>query len=111
MMALIPQTPWHDPEEKQRKKFNAAMRNAIICLGIGIGLFLVKPFFLGTHTTESGDSTAALLGTLGLSLSGYGALIVLCGLFLKKQMPFINMVAFWLILPALIIKALMEWQG
>lgn len=99
-----------NPDEKQQKKFNAAMRNAIICLGIGLGLLLVKPFFMGTHTSEQGDSTAALLSGVALPLVGYGLLIILAGIFLKKQMPALNFVAFWLILPALIIKALMDWQ-
>lgn len=101
----------HEPDEKHRKKFNAALRNAIICLGIGIGLFLIKPFFFGTHTSENGDSTARLLGTLGVALSAYGGFIILCALFLKKQMPLLNLLAFWLVLPAFIIKALMDWQG
>ena len=110
-MALIPPTPWDDPEARAQKKFNKAMRNAIICLGIGIGMMLIKPFFIGTEDGVTSESTARLFNMIGFSLIGYGAFIVACGFLLRKQMPKINLVAFYLVLPAIILKALMDWQG
>lgn len=110
-MALIPPTPWNDPEAREQKKFNRVMRNAVLSLGIGIGLMLVKPFFIGTEDGVSTHSTATIFNMLGFSLIGYGAAIVATGLFLRKMLFKVNFVGFYLILPALIIKALMDWQG
>lgn len=110
-MALIPPPPWDDPEAKKQKKFNKAMRNAIIILGVGIGMMLVKPFFIGTEEGVSSESTIRLFNTLGFSMIGYGLIIVACGIFLRKQMTKINLVALYLVLPGIILKALMDWQG
>ena len=110
-MALIPPTPWDDPEARERKKFNRVMRNAVLSLGIGIGLMLVKPFFIGTEDGATTNSTATVFNLLGFSLIGYGAVVVATGLFLRKMLFKVNFVGFYLVLPALIIKALMDWQG
>ncbi len=110
-MGLIPPTPWDDPEARQQKKFNKAMGTAIVCLGIGVGMMLIKPFFTGTEESAASGSAAALFNLLGLSLTGYGAFIVACGIFLRRHMPLINTLTFWLVLPLLILKALTGWQG
>jgi|GEM_PF-2942817 hypothetical protein len=109
-MALIPPTPWDDPEARERKKFNKVMRNAVLSAGIGIGLMLVKPFFIGTEEGVSSESMAKLFNMLGWGLIGYGVTIVLSGLFLRKMLFKINLVAFYFVLPAIILKALMDWQ-
>lgn len=103
--------PWDDPEAKAQKKFNRVMRNAILSVGIGIGLLLIKPFFLGTEEGASSDSTAKLFSMLGFSLISYGAVIVASGLLLKKQVLKINLIAFYIVLPIIILKALADWQG
>lgn len=109
---MIPKAPWQDdPEVKAQKKFNRVMRNAIFCAGIGIGLLLVKPFFIGTEEAGTSESTAALLGMIGLSLIGYGALIVVTGLFARKLLFKVNLVAMYIVLPALILKAVLDWQS
>lgn len=108
---MIPKAPWDDPEARAQKKFNKAMRNAVLSLGIGIGMMLVKPFFIGTEEGVSSESMARLFNMLGFSLIGYGALIILTGIFLRKMLFKVNFVAFYLLLPALILKALMDWQG
>ncbi len=110
-MALIPKAPWDDPEARERKKFNRVMRNAVLSLGIGLGLMLVKPFFIGTEGAVTTNSTAAVFNLLGFALIGYGAVIVATGLFLRNMLFKVNFVGFYLVLPVLIIKALMDWQG
>lgn len=110
-MALIPPTPWDDPEARARKKFNRVMRNAVLSLGIGIGLMLVKPFFIGTGDAGGAHGTAAVFNLLGFALIGYGAAIVATGLFLRRMLFKVNFVGFYLILPVLILKALADWQG
>lgn len=110
-MALIPPTPWDDPEAKAQKKFNRVMRNAIIGLGIGIGLMLVKPFFTGTEEAGTSDSTSALFNAIGFSLIGYGAVIVVTGLFLRKMLFKVNLVAVYIVLPIIILKAVADWHS
>lgn len=104
---------WEDPaarEEREQKKFNRIMRNAVIYAGIGVGLLLVRPFFAGT--TENPDlATTGLFNTAGLTLLVYGGLIVASGLFLRKMLFKIHLVAHYGILPLVIIKALMDWQS
>ncbi|MCM2343649.1 MAG: hypothetical protein NDJ24_03735 [Alphaproteobacteria bacterium] len=104
---------WEDPaarEEREQKKFNRIMRNAVIYAGIGIGLLLVRPFFSGT--TETPDlATATLFNSAGLALLIYGGLIVASGLFLRKMLFKIYLVAHYGLLPLAIIKALMDWQS
>lgn len=103
--------PWDDPEAREQKKYNRVMRNAVISAGIGIGLLLVKPFFIGVDGEDIDTSKAALFNMLGFSLLGYGALIVACGIFLRRQVLKINLVAFYLVLPVLILKALSDWNS
>ena len=103
--------PWDNPEAREQKKFNRVMRNAVISAGIGIGLLLVKPFFTGLDAETIDQSKSALFNMLGFSLLGYGALIVVCGIFLRRQVLKINLVAFYLVLPALILKALSDWNS
>lgn len=104
---------WEDPtarEEREKKKFNRIMRNAVIYAGIGIGLLLVRPFFAGTAETPD-LATSTLFTTAGLALLVYGGLIVACGLFLRKMLFKIYLVAQYGILPIILIKALMDWQS
>ena len=110
-MPLIPPTPWDDPEAKAQKKFNRTMRNAIFGAGIGIGLLLIKPFFIGTEEAGTSESTVALFNAIGFSLIGYGALIVVTGLFLRKILFKVNLVAFYIVLPVIILKAIAEWNA
>lgn len=102
--------PNYNVEMREQKKFNRIMRNAVLSLGIGIGLMLVKPFFMGTENGGS-NSTTTVFNLLGLSLIGYGLVIVITGLFLRKMLFKVNFIGFYLVLPALIISALMDWQG
>ncbi len=102
---------WEELDEKQQKKFNKALRNAIICLGIGAGMMLVKPMFTGTEDAGTSERTVALFTTTGLSLIVYGTVIIACGIFLKNITAKINLIAFYLVLPAIIIKAIADWHS
>ncbi len=102
--------PWDDAEAREKKKFNRTMRNAVIAAGIGIGLLLIKPFFIGLDAETVDHSKAALFNTLGFSLLGYGALIVACGIFLRKMVLKVNLVAY-IVLAVLILKALSDWNS
>lgn len=102
----------YDKEAKENKKFGRAMRNAMIYVGIGIGLLLIRPFFIGTIEGEDFDARKAeLFMTMGMALLGCGGIVVLSGIFLRKQVLKINLLMQYIVLPALILKAFLAWQG
>ena len=62
-------------------------------------------------TPVSRPTLLALLALSTLALLGCGGIVVLSGIFLRKQVLKINLLMQYIVLPALILKAFLAWQA
>jgi hypothetical protein len=92
-------------ERKQAKRLRRVTKNAIYCLGGGIGLMIVKYLYPAIDNQEQAQ---ALMNGLGLVLLAYGAVVMLAMLFLRSQVFKINFFMLFFAVPAAVIKLLMD---
>lgn len=87
-------------EQKQEKKHRRIIKNGVYCMGGGIGLMMVKMLFpdLGGETAQS------FMNTLGLTVIGYGLIMLIAMGFFRSQVVKINFFMLFFIVPAVIIK-------
>lgn len=94
-----------DAEEKLNRKFRKMTKNAVYCVGGGIGLMIVQHFF----PDMDGEGTAkALMHGLGLTVLGYGLVMLTALVFLRAQARKVNFFMLFFVVPTLIIKLLVD---
>ncbi|MCB9988341.1 MAG: hypothetical protein H6868_03290 [Rhodospirillales bacterium] len=94
-------------ERKKEKKIGRIMRNSVLVLGIGIGLFLLK--FLVVPFLGDNEQGERVLVIFSLSLMGYGVINVLTFMFLKDGLFKVNLLMTWVVLPLVLLKLVMDF--
>ena len=97
-------TDW--AEKRQEKKIKRLLKKSAWAIGIGFGLFLLKIVivpFLGSNE----DVEKALL-IFSLCLIAYGGILVLSFMFLRTMLSKIDLALSWVIMPAFLVKILMD---
>lgn len=94
-----------DEEERMNRKYRKLMKNAVYCIGGGIGLMIVHMFF----PDLDGEGTAkALMKGLGWTILGYGLALLTALIFARGQVFKVNFFLLFLIVPGVIIKLLAD---
>ena len=99
-----------DPEERKNRKIGKCARNAAYTGGLGLGLWIVTMLWQG-YEDEKSAAAMHMFSNFGLALLLYAA-VVLGFVAVKRNLaPFVNMVLFWLVLPAYIFYLVSHWPG
>lgn len=91
-------------EQKLEKKYRRITKNAVYCLGGGLGLLLVKTFF----PDLGGDSARNLMNGLAIAVIAYGLVMLTALVFLRSQLFKINFFMLFFVVPGLIIRVLVD---
>lgn len=86
-----------DPEERLKKKLRRCTRNAVLAVGVGVGLFLLKAFY---PDQEGAEHITKLFGTLSLCLIFYGGILLAAIAFKKTLAPPLNTLLTWFAVPS-----------
>jgi len=95
----------HKAELKQEKKTKRLLLKSAAAAGLGLGLLLLK-FLIVPFLGDDPEAENAL-AAFGWCLIGYGAVIVLSFIFLKKHVFKVNLLLSYVVLPLLFLKLLM----
>lgn len=91
-------------EEKQNKKYRRITKNAVYCMGGGIGLLLIKAFMPDMGV----EGARHFMNGLGLTVLAYGLIVLIAMGFFRSQVFKINFFMLFFIIPAVIIKLLVD---
>ncbi|HBR67861.1 MAG TPA: hypothetical protein DEA55_00605 [Rhodospirillaceae bacterium] len=86
-----------DPEERLKKKLRRCTRNAVLAVGIGIGLLLLKTFY---PDQEGAEHITKLFGTISLCLIFYGGALLAAIIFKRAWAPPLNTLLTWFVVPS-----------
>lgn len=93
-----------EKEQKLEKKYRRLTKNAVYCLGGGIGLLLIKTFMPDMGV----EGARHFMNGLGLTILAYGALMLVAMGFFRAQVFKINFFMMFFVVPAVIIKLLVD---
>lgn len=100
----------YDIDERTERKRRRMARNAAWALGLGVGLLVARviaPLIMG----EGADQANRAFMSFGLTLIVYGAVQIFCLVFLKKKALLAGGVLTYLVMPAVLIKLVMDLSG
>ena len=93
-----------EKEQKLEKKLRRLTKNAVYCMGGGIGLLLIKTFMPDMGV----EGARTFMNGLGLTVLAYGLIVLIAMGFFRSQVFKINFFLLFFIIPAVIIKLLVD---
>jgi hypothetical protein len=93
-----------EKEQKLEKRYRRITKNAVYCMGGGIGLLLIKTFMPDMGV----EGARHFMNGLGLTTLGYGLIVLIAMGFFRPQVFKINFFMMFFIVPAVIIKLLVD---
>jgi hypothetical protein len=92
-------------EEKLNKKYRRIIKNAVYCIGGGIGLLIVQHFF---PDMDGEGKAKALMNGLGFTILAYGLVMITVFVFLRAHVFKANFFLLFFVVPTLVIKLLVD---
>ena len=93
-----------EKEQKLAKKHRRITKNAVYCMGGGIGLLLIKTFMPDMEV----EGARHFMNGLGLTVLAYGIIVLITMGFFRSQVFKVNFFMMFFIVPAVIIKLLVD---
>lgn len=93
-----------EKEQKLAKKYRRITKNAVYCMGGGVGLLLIKTFMPDMGV----EGASHFMGGLGLTVLAYSIIVLIAMGFFRAQVFKINFFMMFFVVPAMIIKLLAD---